>query len=293
MDASIRTDRLQNVYFDDTAYDADAGAGARALTAMEWSSGVCNAGGVALHYRRTGGSKPPFVLLHGLMANGACWTPLARGLQERFDVVMPDARGHGNSDAPLDGYRYHDLAADVTALIRELGLNAPVLLGHSMGGMTAAVVASQIADALKAVILVDPTFISPQWQRDVRDSDIAEQHRRTLTLSAEDISADLKRRHPHRSEEVVGLLAAARLQTKMSAFDVLTPPNPEYRELIRGIRVPVLLVIADAGVVSLETARELQALNPRVHVQQIQDAGHGIPFDRPLQLEMAVKAFCE
>jgi pimeloyl-ACP methyl ester carboxylesterase len=62
---------------------------------------------------------------------------LARAFEAEFDVVMPDARGHGNSSTPLNGYRYEDHARDVVGLIQGLGLAAPVLLGHSMGGMTA------------------------------------------------------------------------------------------------------------------------------------------------------------
>ncbi len=78
---------------------------------------------------------------------------------------MPDARGHGNSSAPLNGYGYHDYANDVVGLIQGLGLAAPVLLGHSMGGMAAAVVASEAATPIGAVILADPTFLSPHRQR--------------------------------------------------------------------------------------------------------------------------------
>jgi pimeloyl-ACP methyl ester carboxylesterase len=73
-----------------------------------WVTGCCKANGTELHYLRTGGDKPPVVLLHGLTANGACWTPLARALENDYDVVMPDARGHGRSGKPADGYRYDD-----------------------------------------------------------------------------------------------------------------------------------------------------------------------------------------
>src|SRR5689334_6172568 len=107
-----------------------------------WTSAVCTANGLDLHYLRTGGPKPALVLLHGLTGSGACWTPLARALQAEWDVVMPDARGHGYSSTPPTGYRYADHAGDVVGLIQALGLATPVLLGHSMGGLTAAVVAS-------------------------------------------------------------------------------------------------------------------------------------------------------
>jgi N-formylmaleamate deformylase len=117
------------------------------------------------------------------MGDGACWTHLGRALEREFDVIMPDARGHGGSSAPHHGYRYDDLASDVVGLIRGLGLVRPVLLGHSMGGMAAAVVASRGAGILGGLILVDPTFLSPERQREVRDSDVADQHRRVLIVT--------------------------------------------------------------------------------------------------------------
>ena len=59
--------------------------------------------------------------------SGACWIPLARALEGEYDVVLPDARGHGNSSAPLHGYLYRDHASDVIGLIEALGLAAPLL----------------------------------------------------------------------------------------------------------------------------------------------------------------------
>ena len=261
------------------------------MPVTSWINGTYQQNGVDLHYQRTGGSKPPLVLLHGLTASGACWSPLARALQDRFDVVMPDARGHGMSSAPLHGYRYEDHAMDVVALIQRLGLIAPVILGHSMGGMTAAVVANRMAGSVRSLILADATFISPQWQREVRDSDAAEQHRRILALDKAGILADVSARHPHRSPEILELLAEARLQTRMSAFDVLTPPTPAYQQLVCELHVPIMLVIADAGVISLDAARELQSLNSRVRIERIQGSGHAIPFDRPERFAAVVRSF--
>jgi N-formylmaleamate deformylase len=256
-----------------------------------WVTGLCETNGTSIHYLRTGGSKPPLVLLHGLTGSGACWIPLARGLEGEYDVLMPDARGHGNSGTPLSGYRYEDYADDVVGLIQGLGLTAPVLLGHSMGGLIAAVIASQFATAIRGVVLADPTFLSPERQREVHESDVVEQHRRLLTLDKEDALAQARVRHAHRRAEFVELVTEARLRTRIGAFDVLTPPNPEYHQLVSTICVPILLVIADNGVVSLETAQELADLNPRLRVEQIQDAGHGVHYDQPERFEAVVRSF--
>ena len=92
---------------------------------------------------------------------------------------------------------------------------------------------------------------------------------------------------------MIELLVDARARTRLVAFDVLTPPNPDYRQLVKAIDVPSLLVIGDSPVVSLETARELQDLNPLLQVEQIQEAGHGVPFDQPERLAGLVRSFVQ
>jgi len=258
-----------------------------------WTSGICAANGINIHYRRTGGAKPPVVLLHGLTGSGACWSFLARALEDEYDVVMPDARAHGDSSTPLDGYCYENLASDVIGLIEGLRLTAPVVLGHSMGGLTAAVVASRLTTAIRGVILADPTFLSPQRQREVYESDVVEQHRRLLSLSEDEALAQARVRHEHRQPEMVELVTAARLKTRLVAFDILTPPNPEYRQLVSTICVPTLLVIGDNSVVSFETARELQNLNPRLRVEQISHAGHALQYDQPERFAAVVRSFLQ
>lgn len=259
-----------------------------------WPTALLEVNGLPLHYLRTGGAKPPLVLLHGLTGSGACWMPLARALQTEYDVVMPDARGHGKSGTPASGYRYEDYAGDVVGLIEALGLEAPFLLGHSMGGMTAALVAGQAPFtrvALRGVILADPTFLDPRRQREVYESDVAGQHRRLLALGREEALAQARARHAHRMPEMVELATEARMQARIETFDVLTPPNPEYHRLVSNIRVPALLVIADGGVVSPETARELQEANPRLRVEQIRQAGHALQYDQPERFAQVVGDF--
>ena len=214
-----------------------------------WNTAVCETNGINIHYTRTGGNKLPLILLHGLMTNGLCWTGLAHVLEKEYDIIMPDARGHGNSSVPDFGYRYEDHANDVVGLINALRLPPPILLGHSMGGMTAAVVASRNPNLLRGLVLADPTFLSPKVQREVRDSDVADRHRRMLNMSLGEVVADVRSRHPNRSGETLELFARARLQTSMAAFDVLTPPNPDYKMLVSAIDIPSLIVFGDKGVV--------------------------------------------
>jgi N-formylmaleamate deformylase len=257
-----------------------------------WSTGNCKTNGINIHYTRTGGNKPPLILLHGLTANGACWAALAHAIEGDYDVIMPDARGHGKSSVPDYGYRYEDHANDVVGLIEALQLSSPILIGHSMGGMIAAVVASRDPELLRCLVLADPTFLSPKVQREVRDSDVADQHRKYLNMSLDDVVAEARMRHPDRSLDTIELIARARLQTSLGAFDVLTPPNPDYMQVVSAIKVPGLLVIGGSGgVVSPAVAADLQRLNPRLQVEQIPEAGHGLHYDQPKGFAVVVQSF--
>ncbi|WP_245445064.1 alpha/beta fold hydrolase [Pseudaminobacter soli (ex Li et al. 2025)] len=228
----------------------------------------------------------------------------ARADRKRRLFVAPGARarrclrcgparcpGHGGSSAPENGYLYSDLADDVLGLIEELELNAPTLVGHSMGGMTAALVASELGSATKAVVLIDPTFISPEWQREVYESNVAAEHQQLLQSTRDDLLTQARLRSPNRSAEMIEYMVDARLHTSLSAFEVLTPPNPDWRKLMQNIGAPILLLIGDRGIVSLETACELQGINPPLRYELIPDAGHGLPYDEPEKLGAAVSAF--
>lgn len=259
----------------------------------KWTDGHCRANGINLHYLRTGGDKPAVLMLHGLMGSGACWTPLARTLADDYDVVMPDARGHGQSGAPPSGYGYEDQARDVIGLIAGLGLSAPILVGHSMGGMTAAVVASTAGRTIRGLALLDPTFLDPPRQQEVFESEVMAQHRQLLARDANEVLVELRSRHPDRARELVGLLADARLQTSIHAFQVLTPPNPDYRQLLRTIEVPILMLVGDAGVVSRDTATGLQRIHPQLQVEPIPNAGHGIHYDQPERVAAVLRSFLD
>jgi len=127
----------------------------------DWASSVCQTNGIDIHYLRTGGHRPPLVALHGLTGSGACWKPLGRALESEWDDVMSDARGHGSSSAQARGYSYDGYANDVVGLIGALRLDTPILLGHSMGGMTAAIVASRLGSGVRGLVVADPTFLKP------------------------------------------------------------------------------------------------------------------------------------
>jgi pimeloyl-ACP methyl ester carboxylesterase len=99
---------------------------------------VAGAGGLRLHVRQWGDpAAAPILFLHGWSQNHLCWAAQYEStLADRFRLVACDLRGHGMSDAPLEPEHYTDgrrWAGDVAAIIDQLGLDRPVLVGWSYG----------------------------------------------------------------------------------------------------------------------------------------------------------------
>jgi pimeloyl-ACP methyl ester carboxylesterase len=82
----------------------------------------------------------------------APWGEVIKRLENDFRCIAYDHRGWGNSDAPPSGYRIEDLAHDAEGLIRKLGLRRYVLVGHSMGGKVAQLLASWRPPGLEGLL---------------------------------------------------------------------------------------------------------------------------------------------
>ena len=107
------------------------------LIPPHWSEGDVFANNIRQHYYRTGGEKPPLLLLHGFNEYGLTWLRVAKELERDYDIIMLDARGHGHSDAIASGFSTSLLMEDVVNVIHELKLGHPRIIGLSQGGTTA------------------------------------------------------------------------------------------------------------------------------------------------------------
>lgn len=105
------------------------------------------------------GEGPPVVVLHGLFGSGRNWRGVAGALAAQHRVLCVDLRNHGKSPW-IGSMTYHEMAADVLALIQSLGLERPVVIGHSMGGKTAMTLALEHPESVGRLIVVDIAPVS-------------------------------------------------------------------------------------------------------------------------------------
>ncbi len=111
----------------------------------------------------SGGTGVPFVLIHGLGGSHANWTEMLDPLSERSRTIAIDLPGFGYSP-PI---RRHDLASLAAILVEFLeALGTPsVLIGNSMGGLVAEMIASNRIDLVRGLILISPASPPPFWTR--------------------------------------------------------------------------------------------------------------------------------
>lgn len=114
-------------------------------------------GGLELFARHYYGDGPPLLLMHGLTRNSADFEPLAAHLAGRYQLIVPDQRGRGLSQSDPDpaNYRPDIYAQDMFALLDGLGIERAGLIGTSMGGLMAMVMAAMKPEAVSAVVLND------------------------------------------------------------------------------------------------------------------------------------------
>ncbi len=101
------------------------------------------------------GKGKRILCIHGLTANSRFWDCLASALAPRHRVIAMDLRGRGLSDKPSSGYSVERHCKDVLAIMNDLGLEQPVLMGHSLGAFISLVFTAQYPQRVERLILVD------------------------------------------------------------------------------------------------------------------------------------------
>ena len=264
-----------------------------------WASGEIEANGVRVHYTRTGGDKPPLVLAHGFSDDGLCWTPVAEALESEYDVIMPDARCHGGSDAPEGPFDATDQAEDLAGVIAGLGLQKPVLLGHSMGAVTTLALAGTYPEAPRAILLEDP----PAWwvgapQRSATDDEWRVRMRGWVgglkRKAREELLAEQRAQTPNWSEAELGPWADAKHRLSLNVLGRSDDAPVDWPPLLGRITCPALLIAADpsqGAIVTEEDAAALKEMVPQLRIARIPEAGHSIRRDQFARYLEAVRSF--
>ncbi len=218
----------------------------------DWTTGTSGAGqyaevnGINLYFE-TRGSGRPLILLHGGLGSGEMFGPVLGLLAERHKVIAVDLQGHGRTadiDRPID---IKLMADDIAALIDHLGLDRPDIVGYSLGGGVAFQTAAKYPAKVGRLVVV-----SPNLRPDAVYPEMRVQQGQVNAAAAEFMKDtpmyQLYQQVAPRPEDF------GRLLDKIGAT---MEKDFDYTEDIRSLRVPTLIVAADADMAPPSHAVEI------------------------------------
>jgi pimeloyl-ACP methyl ester carboxylesterase len=214
------------------------------------------------------GQGQPLVLLHGFTGVGADWRHVfeLEALARRYQLIIPDLRGHGRSDNPSGAFTVRQCAADVLALLDTLGIKRFRAVGLSLGGNVLLHVATRAPHRVERMVLVSsPPYYPAEARRIMAMMD--EAHRTEAEW------ADMRARHSLGDEQIRALWRHARGFADSYDDMSFTPPH------LATITAPTLIVYGDRDpLYPVELGLQLYRAMPHSRLWVVPNGGHGPIF---------------
>jgi len=247
---------------------------------------------------RENGEGNPVAILHGLFGSARNWTGIAQRLAERHRVIAFDLRNHGasSSSGTMD---YAAMAADVRAAMAARGYQRFALIGHSMGGKVAMVLALSVPDAVQRLVVVDiaPVPVPAPFLSVIR------------ALCGLDLGAVARRRDadvalaiaiPDAAQRALLLQSLVfddgkpRWQLNLTALETALPVIAGFPSFPAGTHYsgPTLFIAGGKSDLLPFTAEPvIRSLFPSATIQQIANAGHWVHTEQPTAFLTLVEPF--
>ena len=204
-------------------------------TEAKGAGAYADVNGINLYYE-THGSGRPMILLHGGLFSGEMFDPILPTLAAHHQVIAPDLQGHGRTadiDRPID---VRLMADDIAALIDDLGLDRPDVVGYSLGGGVAFFTASKHPDKVGKLVMAAANI-----RRDAIPAEMLAQQGQVnaaaLEFMKETPMYELYQRVAPRPQDF------GRLLDKVGAS---MAEDFDFSEEVRALKVPTMIVCADA-----------------------------------------------
>ena len=248
-----------------------------------------NRDGVKLFYKETGRDGQPIVFVHGWCCDHTYFAPQVDYFDRTHRVVAVDLRGHGQSDKPKQDYAMTAFADDLVWLFAQLGVTKPIVVGHSMGGVIAMVLAARHPDIPAAIVSVDspilpaaplPDTLAP-FVAALRGPAYRDAQRQFVTdmlfIPTDDAA---------RKARIIDAMSSAPQHVMASAFENLF--NFDHAATAAKCRVPWLALYAQQPISDLTRLREIC---PQLVTGQTVGAGHFHQLEVPEQINPMIERF--
>jgi 3-oxoadipate enol-lactonase len=254
------------------------------------------ANGIQLYYELAGPAEAPVVMLsNSLGTRLEMWDPQMQALTERYRVLRYDSRGHGRSDAPERPYTIDLLADDALGLLDALDIDRAHFCGLSKGGMVGQVLGAKHGERLITLALCSTSCHMPArelWEERIRVA--SEQGMAALADGViERWFTEAFRRDPSIAVERVRQMI---LDTPAHGYAGCCAAirDMDLSELIRGIRVPTLVVVGDKDPATPpKMAEEIQSRIPGARLEVVPDAAHLLNIEQDVVFDAALMSLLD
>lgn len=234
--------------------------------------------------------------MHGFIDNGLCWTRVAKQMQVRFDIIMPDIRGHGKSFTNQLDFSLETASEDIIELIRHLKLDKTIIMGHSMGGQIATLIAANYPELVSKLLLEDPAYIFKEKSIKIQVIRAAFKFliKRSMKKNEEQLRKQARRFNRSWDEEDVNTWATSQKEfgsnNPLTVFENLSI-NVDWFDIFPKISVPTLLIVPSKGILKLKEAEEIVSEFQNAEIAFIKNAGHSVRRDNFKAFMEAVNSF--
>jgi N-formylmaleamate deformylase len=238
------------------------------------------------------------IMLHGFTDNGMCWLRVASVLEEKFDIILPDIRGHGKSIAKELDFSLETMSEDIVNLINTLSLEKTILMGHSMGAQIASLIAANHPNLISKIILEDPAYIFNPKSFKARFLVIIFKFliKRNMKKTEEKLRKSSKRINS--KWDIMDHETWASGQKDYSVNDPITvfenlKISVDWHETFQKIKVPVLIIVSTKGILREKEAESIISEFGDAKIAVVKDAGHNIRRDNFNDFISHVESFLE
>jgi pimeloyl-ACP methyl ester carboxylesterase len=245
------------------------------------------------------GSGPPVVLLHPFPANHDLWKPAAQAVLSRYRVILPDLRGHGDSDIGEGPATMEKHAADIARVLDHEEVGRAPVVGVSIGGYVLFEFWRKYRPRVEALVLCNTKAQADTTEAGAgRLQAAADVLERGTEPFFESMLPKLigKTTRSTRPDLVEGAL---RMMRKMSSEDVAMvqrgmAERPDSVETLKTINVPTMVVTGDEDILTGMADAELMRQNiPGTQMKVIAKAGHYSPWEQPEEVGKLLRQFLD
>lgn len=237
--------------------------------------------GIRLAYETWGMSARPMVLIHGFGLDRSIWRNLAMKHLGDQGVILPDVRGHGESDSPTCPYDMSLLAQDLAHLLETLGVAQAVVCGHSMGGYIALAFAEQFPRKLGGLGLITTNASSDSEDKRAGRYELIEQvHARGAAAVADSLARRLSQ-DPQVVDRTHELICQTNPSGLIGALEGMAE-RPDRSTLLTKLDVPALVVAGEEDqFADLAGTKAMAAALPKGDLISLPGAGHMPMLEAP------------